>query len=166
MPLPLRRVVSDSITAISPDMWNSLFAPVNMLLPQKYRHKNIGDRLHKLSNVFGVRSEDALYRILISHWPEPEAIIHGGNEQETMMSAPDAQSQSLPFASRMMYFDMLSYLPDDILVKVTGRRWGYLETRTVSGSGVIEAAWQLPMHLKIRHGTGKYCCVSTISAGA
>ena len=159
MPLPLRRLMSGSITAISPDMWNSLFAPVNLLLPQNYRHRNIGDRLHKLSNVFGVRSEDALYRILISHWPEPEAIIRGGSEPETVISAPDAQAQSLPFASRMMYFDMLSYLPDDILVKVDRAAMGVsLETRVpFLDHRVIEAAWQLPMHLKIRHGTGKYC---------
>ena len=69
------------------------------------------------------------------------------------------QVQNLPFASRMMYFDMLSYLPDDILVKVDRAAMGVsLETRVpFLDHRVIETAWQLPMHLKIRNGTGKYC---------
>ena len=159
MPPPLRRLMSGSITAISPDMWNSLLMPINLLLPHKYRHKNIGDRLHKLSKVFGVQSEEALYRILISHWSEPEEIIYGGREPETIISAPGARVRSLPFSSRMMYLDMLSYLPDDILVKVDRAAMGVsLETRIpFLDHRVIEAAWQLPMHLKIRNGTGKFC---------
>ena len=92
LPLPMRKLMSGSITALSPDIWNMLFAPVNVVLPQKYRHKNIGDRLHKLSHIFGVTSEEALYRILISHWPAPEQIVRGGIEPETLLSVPNATS--------------------------------------------------------------------------
>lgn len=159
MPLSWRRLMSGSITGISPDNWNSLLEPFNSIIPQKYRHKNIGDRLHKLSEVVKVRSEDELYRILISHWPEPESIIHGGKEPKTVISYPNPKTSSLPFALRMMYFDMLSYLPDDILVKVDRAAMGVsLETRVpFLDHRVIEAAWRMPMHMKIRRGKGKYC---------
>jgi asparagine synthase (glutamine-hydrolysing) len=165
LPIRLRRLMSGSITAISPEMWNTLLAPINKLLPQKYNQKNVGDRLHKLSQVIGVQSEDALYQLLISHWQDPEKIVLGGIEPETIITKNDARVQTLPFAMRMMYFDMLSYLPDDILVKVDRAAMGVsLETRVpFLDHRVIEAAWQLPMKLKIRQGKGKYCLRELLS---
>ena len=146
------------ITSIPPNVWNTLLKPVNSFLPRKYRYMNLGDKLHKLSQIFGVQSETELYLLLISHWSEPERVVFG-KELETALTKPENQNLDLSFTQRMMISDMLTYLPDDILVKVDRAAMGVsLETRVpFLDHRVIETAWHMPMHLKIREGIGKDC---------
>jgi asparagine synthase (glutamine-hydrolysing) len=60
--------------------------------------------------------------------------------------------------ARMMYWDVISYMTDDILCKVDRAAMGTsLETRVpFLDHRVAEIAWQIPTNMKIKNGQGKW----------
>ena len=85
-------------------------------------------------------------------------IVYQGSEPRTSLSDPMMWPDVPQLQSRMMAIDALTYLPDDILVKVDRAAMGVsLETRApFLDHRVVEFAWQLPLSVKIRKGTGKW----------
>ena len=59
--------------------------------------------------------------------------------------------------SKMLYWDAISYLPSDILVKVDRASMAYsLETRApFLDKNVVEMAWRIPTKMKVNRGQGK-----------
>lgn len=154
LPVSLRRVIAGGLTRLSPSAWNRLTSPIGRYLGSL----NLGDKIHKGAEVLGNRSIDELYLQLVSHWSDPNSLVLGAREPFTLLTDVAQQPVASCDIDRMMALDMLSYLPDDILVKVDRAAMGVsLETRVpFLDHRVVEFAWQLPMQYKLHEGVGKW----------
>lgn len=150
IPRPLRQMAASLITAVPPTTWDKLGA----VLPIS----RVGDKLHKGAAVLGSRSVADLYRGMVSHWAEPANIVLGATEPASVITGAAPNLLGLNDVERMMALDMLSYLPDDILAKVDRAAMGVsLETRVpFLDHRVVEFAWSLPLHYKLRNGVTKW----------
>ncbi|KPK55383.1 MAG: asparagine synthase [Thiotrichales bacterium SG8_50] len=157
MPNWLRALAASVCELASQDRFRALVDGVGRRVPAAMAVRNPIDKLQKLAEVLTAGSPDEMYYRLVSHWKDPSAVVRESHEPPTVLTesrAPDG----MDFTQRMMYLDMLTYLPDDILVKVDRAAMGVsLETRVpLLDHRVVEFAWQLPLSMKIRGGQGKW----------
>jgi len=157
-PYALRAGVANAMTGLSPVAWNRLFDVAGFMLPARFRYANPGDKLHKLAEMLAARSPEEVYLYLVSQWKQPADLVPGAAELPTVLTDRQRWAPLESFESRMMYLDQMSYMPDDILVKVDRAAMGVsLETRVpMLDHRLVEFAWQLPMRMKIRDGQGKW----------
>lgn len=157
VPPGLRRALAGGLSAVPAGAWNGVFGALSPLLPARLRVSNPGDKLHKLAEVMGAASPEALYRELVSQW-RGRLPLRGVAEPLTLVADPGHWPVLPSFAERMMAVDTLTYLPDDILVKVDRAAMAAsLETRVpFLDARVIDFAWRLPFRQKVRDGQGKW----------
>ncbi len=157
MPNSLKAAIGFSITSFSPRTLNSILTPLQGCLPYSLRGSNIGDKLHKGSAVLASSSVDELYRSLVSHCSPSEILLKSAEKPIVLDRVAEDFSDFDPI-SRMMILDTLSYMPDDILVKVDRATMSTsLEGRSpFLDHRVVEFAWSLPENFKLRNGKGKY----------
>ena len=126
------------------------------MLPRRWRISGMADRLPKVARLLEADSAAAVYRQLVSHQIDPERYVIGGIEAEGMPA--EGEPDFADMRQSMMYLDTLTYLPDDILVKVDRASMAVsLESRVpFLDHRVVEYAWRLPLSLKFRGGKGKH----------
>lgn len=158
IPAPLRRVTGAGLAALRPARWDRLYAALQPVLPASLQLRMPGHKAQKLADLLNVRSDAVLYQRLISIWPNPNDLVIGGQDATDTNRAWDRLGDFTSMEARMMALDAVGYLPDDILCKVDRAAMGVsLETRVpFLDHRVVALAWQLPQHMKIRHGQGKW----------
>lgn len=157
VPAWARSLAASGIRALSPSVWNSLLGPLQALTSKANRQVNVGDKLHKGAGVLASRRIDDLYLGLVTHW-NPDEIVLNGREPATVLNGRPLPLAGLDDVQRMMALDAVTYLPDDILVKVDRAAMGVsLESRVpFLDHRVVEFAWRIPQSLKLRDGVGKW----------
>jgi asparagine synthase (glutamine-hydrolysing) len=157
LPLSARRLGADSIMALSPESWDSVFRRLGPVLPRTLRQRVPGYKLHKLALVMGSSDAYEMYYRFASHWFDPEAVVLGAREPLTLITNGDAAH--LPTVTeQMMHLDAVTYLPDDILVKLDRATMAVsLESRVpFLDHRIAEFVWQLPLRLRVRGKQGKW----------
>lgn len=157
LPIPLRRMLGGMMTTLSPSTWDRLGGA----LPSRLRQPTLGDKIHKLASVIDVANPEALYQRLVSQHRESGSIVIGAGASADAPQWADSEVAAFTrqdFTERMMFHDLVGYLPNDILTKVDRAAMAVsLETRVpLLDHHIAEFAWQLPLHMKIRHGQGKW----------
>ena len=157
IPAPARNLASHIIHGVPIDYWTAIADTLRPILPPFLRVANIGEKASKLADLLAATEPRGLYKRFVSHWYEPEQVVVGGKEPPTMVTDQNASLPNLDFIHQMMYLDMQTYLPGDILAKVDRAAMGVsLETRVpFLDHRLIEFAWTLPLQYKIAGGVGK-----------
>ena len=158
VPAPLRRILAFWLGALSPAQWDRIYSAIQPMLPSSLRVRMPGDKAHKLSDVLAMNSDAAIYQRLVSTWHYPNTVVLGGRGYINLSQAWNELTDFDAPECRMMALDALTYLPDDILCKVDRAAMGVsLETRVpFLDHRVVEYAWRLPLHMKIRNGQSKW----------
>ncbi len=158
LPAPARRLAGRGLTTISEHTWDGLLASLGPVLPARLRNERGGEAVHKLGRALTAEAPEELYRGLLSHWRDPLEVTLGASEPETALTDNGTWLALDSIAERMMFLDLVTYLPDDILVKVDRASMGVsLESRIpLLDPRVIEFAWSLPLEMKMRGATGKW----------
>jgi len=116
------------------------------------------DKLARLApGIAAAESFEDFYRTFSTTFAQPSEVLTNGAKSDGQVILHDEFLARLTPAEQMMAWDSVSYLPGDILVKVDrAAMHASLETRApFLDARVVEAAWALPMSMKIRDGVGK-----------
>jgi asparagine synthase (glutamine-hydrolysing) len=157
MPRGSRQVAAGALTTVSPQAWDRAYTGLKPFLPTRLQQRAPGDKVHKLAEILAVPDTAAMYMSLVSHWKEPASLVPGATEPMTTLTDAGQWANLPDFIQRMMYMDTVTYLPDDILVKVDRASMGVsLEARVpFLDHRVVEFSWRLPLSWKIRDGQSK-----------
>jgi asparagine synthase (glutamine-hydrolysing) len=120
--------------------------------------RSLRERMRQAADVVSAPSSTALYHYLMSYWKQPVTVALGATEPPIAHTDPRRWAHVPEMAHQMMYLDLVTYLPDDILVKLDRASMGVsLEGRVpLLDHRVMEFAWRLPLGLKLRDGGGKW----------
>jgi asparagine synthase (glutamine-hydrolysing) len=156
VPFGARKFAGHSVKKLSPATWDGIFQQAGKI---KKFPSNMGEKLGKLANrLEKVDGVNELYYSLVSEIDYPEKIVIGATEPKTWLTQKGMHSSFKDAKQHMMFMDSMTYLPDDILVKVDRAAMANsLETRVpFLDHRVVELAWNLPMTMKIREGKTKW----------
>jgi len=158
VPAALRRSAASLLCALSGVLPSRDFRWLESSLKGCGRRTSVAGRARLLAQFLSYDPPGLLYHRLVSHWKDPSSVVIGGSEGTTLLT-DQRQWANLPdFRRTMMYLDTMSYLPDDILVKVDRASMGVsLEVRVpLLDHRVVEFAWQIPIEMNIMDGKGKW----------
>lgn len=152
VPRALRPILS-IIAGMPPLLLNSSLA----YLPPKLT--KLTKKLRTLSRTLGSDDIEDQYRQIISRWENPLELVPDATGESVTIHSDQTLAEDFPDPiTRMQYCDMMTHLPDDILVKVDRASMAVsLEVRVpILDHRIVEFAWSLPRHMKIRDGQSKW----------
>ena len=128
----------------------SLFLDFFESIPLKKRINNLNNKVNKLLKVLEYSGSSDLYERIIS-------IIYDVNNYSNINFNQSSIKREVKDLSSLMKLDSISYLPDDVLVKVDRASMSFgLETRIpFLDKRIIEFAWSLPIEMKVKNNNKK-----------
>jgi len=150
-----RRGASVALKAVPVSIWNTVLSPQRRFVPAALRRDRAGERIHKLANAMTSRASDSLYHAIVTQWT---GSVPGAHRLPIGITTPSEWPRLTDMTEQMMFFDQISYLPDDILVKFDRASMAVsLEAREpLLDHRLLEFAWRLPLNMKLRNGGGKW----------
>ena len=152
-PSIIKQLISKSIFSISEEKWSSLLSS-----HLNNRFANIGNKIYKTADILSSKNVRDLHLKLVSQIYNPSEWLKNANEYKSKLNDDIVRFEELNSIESMMAYDLISYLPTDILTKVDRAAMSVsLETRIpFLDLDVIEFSASLPIEFKIRNGVSKW----------
>jgi len=159
MPHWLRSLGAKTINTLLPKNWNHLLS--------RFTPDSLADsfpiwllnKLPEIGETLRFNSPEEIYTHFTTHWGEASSVVIKGNEPPLPATNPQEQPREVNLRRWMMFHDMVTYLPNDILAKVDRASMGVsLEVRAplLDDHRVAEFAAGLPTAWLYRDGHGKW----------
>ncbi len=155
IPKPLRFGLSNILSQVSPKGWNRALWPVIKFLKLRWQRAKPGFLVPRFAELLRFNNRQELYLQMTSHWNQP--IVLSANGSVPAFDIENPWSSTDNYIEELMFLDMMTYLPDDILTKVDRASMGVgLEVRVpLLDHRVVEFAWKLPLSFKLNGKMGK-----------
>ncbi len=124
----------------------------------RWRVRNPSTKLAKLARVLAAADPEDAYRALITHWDDATSLVLGIDHGDTAEAPIWSPVSGDGIIEQMLWFDLVGYLPDDILAKLDRAAMAVsLETRVpFLDRGILDLAWRMPLNVKLRQGQTKW----------
>jgi asparagine synthase (glutamine-hydrolyzing) len=115
-------------------------------------------KLAQLASELRADSIASVYRDRVSRWRFPESVVLGAREYPTPFTDASEQLGAGDDAHSLMFLDLVTYLPEDILTKVDRATMAVgLEARApLLDYRVVELAFRIPVEMKVRDREQKW----------
>jgi asparagine synthase (glutamine-hydrolysing) len=155
IPRPAANAVARLMRGISP---STLDRTLRWLPVPASLKSSSGRKLHRLADHMIAHDPAEIYLRAISMWVDPAAVVLRSHEYPVVEQSIRKFADMPDVREMAMLTDLTNYLPDDILTKVDRASMAVgLEARVpLLDHRVVEFAWRLPMHFKIRNGQTKW----------
>ena len=153
-PLFVRQFISLLLLSTPLKVWDK-FGDLSFI---SKKYNNLGIKIHKGARVLHSRTLLELYDNLLSNWKFSDKLILGSHKRRKLDLSSPVNISDFSNIEKMMLWDMQSYLPDDILVKLDRASMGVsLEGRVpFLDHDLVEFSWKIPTEYKYRNKKGKW----------
>lgn len=145
MPQPARQIICGLAGALPESFYGTISG-----------NPQLGAKIKRLLKLMGLKDAAAVYDALVS--VRQNNIVLNGEAPLIPLKDPEHWPSGLNFSEQMMFGDMLSYRPNDVMVKADRASMAVaLELRApLMDDKLAEYCWRVPHHMKLRGGQGKW----------
>ena len=157
VPAGVRRTAGSALGRIPPAVVERA-ARATSVLPVGWQVRNPSNKVVKLARVLSASDPEDAYRALTTHWDDATSVVLGNDHADTSGDQIGSPVSEGGITEQMLWFDLVGYLPDDILTKLDRAAMAVsLETRApFLDRKILDLAWRLPLHAKLRGGQTKW----------
>ncbi|HLH28363.1 MAG TPA: asparagine synthase C-terminal domain-containing protein, partial [Acidimicrobiales bacterium] len=157
LPAGVRRALGGAVAGLPPGAVDRGGQALGRLHP-RLAVRNPAFKAAKVAKVLRARDDTDAYLSLVSYWEDAEALVLGAGPNRSLAARPSDWPALCGITEQMLWLDVVTYLPDDILTKLDRAAMAVsLETRVpFLDRALFELAWRMPLDSKLREGTTKW----------
>ena len=158
LPLGLRRGLTGVMGLIGGNRFENIYERFEFILPVNSRISLPAEKYEKAKKIFSTSGIDEVYKRLVSIIYIPERYLVSGTESSSQLDNVSLWNHNQDYIGNMQKLDLLTYLPDDLLVKVDRAAMAVsLETRVpFLDHEMVEFVMGLPIDFKLKNGQSKH----------